>query len=98
MPGHPRRPRYSCRGRRFFGFDPLQELVVQVRQWALWQGKAKVVYAFALGDIEAFIVGADGQLVFYRHGVDIVDVFQQGQSVHIDDPFGELIEDGGVRL
>jgi hypothetical protein len=30
--------------------------------------------------------------------VDIVDVFQQGQSIHTDYPFGELVEDRGVRL
>jgi hypothetical protein len=92
-----RRPYHRGRNRLFI-FDPFEQLCVEVRQRALRKGKAKVVYAFALGDIEAFIVGSDCQFVFYRHGVDIVNVFQKGQSIHGDYPFGELVEDRRVRL
>ena len=96
-PGHSWRP-YSRGGYGFFIFDPLKELVVQVRQGTVGQGKTKVVYPFALGNIEAFIMGADLQFGFHRPGMDIVDIFQQRQAIHGDHPFGELIEHRGVRL
>lgn len=43
-------------------------------------------------------MGDDLQLFHHGSAVDIGVVFKDGQLAHVGDPFGELIEDGGIRF
>ena len=52
------------------------------------------MYAIALCDVQAFVMGLYFQFLFHRAGVNIVRAFQEGKAKHIDDQAGEIIEDG----
>lgn len=60
----------------------------------------KVMYALAACDVEAFVVGLYVQLFFQGGGagINVIGAFQEGESIHIDDQAGEIVQYGGVCL
>lgn len=76
------------------GWDVLLQRFVQVGQRCGGQREEKIMYASALSDVQAFVMGLYFQLVLYGSGIDIIRAFQEGKSVHVDDQAGEFIQDG----
>lgn len=88
----------SCGRGGLFGPDPFQELAILIGQRGFGKGKGEIMDALALGDIEAFVVGDDLQLFFKGAGMDIGNVFVDGQVIHFGNPFCELIKNGRIGL